>query len=116
MRFDIICEANWNDHRLTKLNHSWTNGSVERMNRTIKDAKVKRFHYDGHDQLRVHLAGFMAAYHFARCLKILSGLPPYEYICKIWTSEPDRFILNPSLDAGTKGLAPSTFFLSHLRW
>ena len=20
---------------------------------------------------------------------------PYEYICKIWTSEPDRFNLNP---------------------
>ncbi|MFT7183656.1 MAG: hypothetical protein ACI87T_004056, partial [Planctomycetota bacterium] len=20
---------------------------------------------------------------------------PYEYICKIWTSEPDRFTLNP---------------------
>jgi hypothetical protein len=28
-------------------------------------------------------------------LKTLSGLAPYEYICKIWTSEPDRFILNP---------------------
>src|SRR6056297_3663890 len=24
-----------------------------------------------------------------------AGLTPYEYICKIWTSEPDRFILNP---------------------
>ncbi|MGR3403848.1 MAG: IS481 family transposase, partial [Paracoccus sp. (in: a-proteobacteria)] len=23
------------------------------------------------------------------------GLTPYEYICKIRTSEPDRFILNP---------------------
>lgn len=36
----------------------------------------------------------MAAYNFARRLKTLSGLTPYEYICKIWTSEPDRFILN----------------------
>ena len=43
----------------------------------------------------VHLADFMAAYNFARRLKTLSGLTPYEYICKIWTSEPDRFILNP---------------------
>ena len=56
---------------------------------------VKRFHYDSHDQLRTHLADFMAAYNFARRLKTLSGLTPYEYICKIWTSEPDRFILNP---------------------
>lgn len=37
----------------------------------------------------------MAAYIFARRLKTLSGLTPYEYICKIWTSEPDSFILNP---------------------
>ena len=32
------------------------------MNRTIKDAAVKRFHYDDHSQLRTHLADFMAAY------------------------------------------------------
>src|SRR5690606_29644796 len=53
------------------------------------------FHYETHDQLRTHLADFMAAYNFARRLKTLGGLTPYEYICKIWTSEPDRFILNP---------------------
>ena len=95
MRFDMICEANGIEHRLTKPNHPWTNGQVERMNRTIKDATVKRFHYDSHDQLRTHLADFLAAYNFARRLKTLGGLTPYEYICKIWTSEPDRFILNP---------------------
>ena len=48
-----------------------------------------------HDQLRMHLADFLAAYNFARRLKTLHGLASYEYICKIWTSEPDRFILNP---------------------
>ena len=95
MRFDMICQANGIEHRLTKPNHPWTNGQVERMNRTIKDATVKRYHYDSHDQLRKHLADFMAAYNFGRRLKTLSGLTPYEYICKIWTSEPERFILNP---------------------
>ena len=34
------------EHRFTKINHPWTNGQVERMNRTIKDATVRRFHYD----------------------------------------------------------------------
>ncbi len=24
-----------------------------------------------------------------------NGLTPHEYICKIWTSEPDSFIVNP---------------------
>jgi len=25
-----------------------------------------------------------------------SGLAPYEYICKIWTKEPERFTLDPT--------------------
>src|SRR3984957_10378592 len=39
--FDRICYAHGIEHRLTKPNHPWTNGQVERMNRTIKDATVK---------------------------------------------------------------------------
>ena len=42
-----------------------------------------------------HLADFVAAYNFARRLKTLKGLTPYEFICKLWTKEPDRFILDP---------------------
>jgi len=64
------------------------------MNTTIKEATVKRFHYETHDQLRTHLADLMAAYNFARRLKSLSGLTPCEYIAKIWTSEPDRLSSN----------------------
>jgi len=94
-RFDQICQANGIEHRLTKPNHPWTNGQVERMNRTIKEATVKRYHYQTHDQLRGHLADFVIAYNFARRLKTLKGLSPYEYICKTWTNEPDRFILDP---------------------
>ncbi|MCP1237549.1 IS481 family transposase, partial [Gluconobacter kondonii] len=52
--------------------------------------------YDSHEQLRTHLNDFMAAYNFGRRLKTLSGLTPYEYVCKIWTSEPERFIINPT--------------------
>ena len=70
MRFDMICKTNGIEHRLTKPNHPWTNGQVERMNRTIKDATVKRFHYETHAQLRTHLADFLAAYNFARRLKL----------------------------------------------
>lgn len=32
------------------------------MNRTIKEAKVRRFHYDHHDQLRTYLESFVDAY------------------------------------------------------
>lgn len=41
--FEVACACNDIDHRLTKPKHPWTNGQVERMNRTIKDATVKRF-------------------------------------------------------------------------
>ncbi len=65
------------------------------MNRTIKDATVKRFYYETHDQLRSHLGDFVVAYNFAKRLKTLKGLTPYEYICRLWTKEPDRFTVNP---------------------
>ena len=93
--FDMRCQENGIEHRLTKVKHPWTNGQVERMNRTIKEATVKRYHYDSHQQLEAHLADFVSAYNFGRRLKSLKGLTPYEYICKIWTSEPERFTLNP---------------------
>jgi transposase InsO family protein len=59
--FDRACREHGIEHRLTKPNHPWTNGQVERMNRTIKDATVKRYHYEAHDQLVRHLADFVAA-------------------------------------------------------
>lgn len=93
--FEYACAQNGIDHRLTKPRHPWTNGQVERMNRTIKEATVKRFHYATHDQLRAHLTNFVSAYNFARRLKTLKGLTPYEPICKAWTKQPERFMLNP---------------------
>jgi hypothetical protein len=93
--FEYACAINDVEHRLTKPRHPWTNGQVERMNRTIKDATVRRYHYDSHDQLRAHLADFVAAYNYARRLKTLRGLTPYEAICKAWSAEPHRFRLNP---------------------
>lgn len=93
--FEEICRANGIEHRLTKPNHPWTNGQVERMNRTLKEATVKRYYYETHEQLRSHLADFVTAYNFGRRLKTLKGLSPYEYICGIWAKQPGRFTLNP---------------------
>ncbi|MBC4017710.1 integrase core domain-containing protein [Siccirubricoccus deserti] len=93
--FEFACAELNIEHRLTKPRHPWTNGKVERMNRTIKDATVKRFHYQSRDQLRQHLADFVAAYNFARRLKTLRGLTPCEAICNAWTEELSRFIHDP---------------------
>jgi transposase InsO family protein len=93
--FDLACAQHGIDHRLTKFNHPWTNGQVERMNRTIKDATVRRFFYATHESLRTHLATFLDAYNFAKRLKSLRGLTPFERICQLWTEQPQRFRLNP---------------------
>jgi transposase InsO family protein len=94
--FHIRCLEHGIEHRLTKPNHPWTNGQVERMNRTLKEATVKRYHYQSHAQLKEHIANFLNAYNFAKRLKTLQGLTPYEYIIKCWQNEPDRFIVNPA--------------------
>ena len=93
--FDQVCRRHHIEHRLTKPNHPWTNGQVERMNRTLKEATVQRYHYESHDQLRRHLADFLAAYNFAKRLKTLKGLTPHEYVGKISKIEPKRFRQNP---------------------
>jgi transposase InsO family protein len=74
--FDVACARNDIDHRLTKHKHLWTNGQVERTNRTIKEATVKRFHYYTHDELRSHLSDFVSAYNFAKRLKALKVSRP----------------------------------------
>ena len=72
------------------------------MNRTLKEATGRRYHYETHQQLQDHLVAFLDAYNFAKRLKTLRGLTPYEAICKAWAEEPQRFSLQP--DHLTSGL------------
>ena len=94
--FDRVCKRNGIEHRLTKPNHPWTNGQVERMNRTIKDATVHRYYYESHQQLQEHLDTFLGAYNFAKRLKTLQGLTPYQFIVKAWGEDPNLFTADPS--------------------
>ena len=71
-------------HRLTKPAHPWTNGQVERMNRTIKEATVKRFHYQSTQELNERLQAFLLAYNHAKRSKTLHGVTPHEFVCAQW--------------------------------
>jgi transposase InsO family protein len=62
------------------------------MNCTLKEATVRRYHYETHDALRAHLRTFLDAYNFAKRLKSLRGLTPVEFISQRWTSEPQRMV------------------------
>lgn len=77
MRFDMICEANGIEHRLTKPNHPWTNGRVELnephdQGRDRQTLPLRRSRPAPHPTCQT----LMAAYNFARRLKTLGGLTP----------------------------------------
>jgi transposase-like protein len=76
--FDRICEEHNIEHRRTKVKHPWTNGQVERMNRTLKDATTNTFTYASHQELKEHLHDYLMAYNFAKRLKSLKGKTPWQ--------------------------------------
>jgi hypothetical protein len=69
---------------------------------------ANRHHYETHAQLKKELHAFLMVYNFAKRLKTLRGLRPYERICKVWTERPNRFGLDPrhralELNASSRG-------------
>ena len=53
--FDAVCAEQGIEHRCTQVAHPWTNGQVERLNRTVKVATVKRYHYADATERNAHL-------------------------------------------------------------
>ena len=73
------------------------------MNRTLKEATVRRYHYGSHAELREHLSSFLLAYNHAKRLKTLRGLTPYEFV---WPS--GRSHTNGSFEIHPDTLGPYT--------
>ena len=107
-----MCDENGIEHRKTKVNHPWTNGQVERMNRTIKDATVRRYHYGSHEQPRRHLADFIGAYNYARRLKTLRGLTPFEPKVGEASSSPNSGPNSPNASGSIQPTTPRDQTLS----
>ena len=73
--FDLCCNEHGIEHRLTME----------------LEATMKRYYYASHSQLKTHLHSFMMVYNFARRLKTLKGLTPYEYIMAV--PEPETYAM-----------------------
>lgn len=93
--FDKICEGAGIRHKLTQFMHPWTNGLVERMNRTIKDATVKVYFYETRKELQEHLNLWLLQYNFDKQLKSLNYKTPYDIIIEEYEKDKLKFSYNP---------------------
>jgi len=93
--FDRVCREHGIEHRLTRPYHPWTNGQAERMNRTVKEATIKAFHYPGLEALKAHVLAFVTAHNFAKHLKALRWRTPFQAICDAWAKDPTVFKIDP---------------------
>jgi transposase InsO family protein len=93
--FDRVCREHGIEHKLTRPYHPWTNGQAERMNRTVKEATVKVFHYPDLEALKAHVLAFVRAYNFAKHLKALRWRTPFQAVLDAWTKDPSIFKVDP---------------------
>jgi transposase InsO family protein len=93
--FDRVCDEHGIGHRLTKPYHPWANGQAERMNRTVKEATIKAFHYPDLGALKAHVLAFVTAYNFAKHLKALRWPTPFQPVLDAWTKDPSIFKIDP---------------------
>ena len=59
--FEAVCLNNYIEHRLTLPYHPCTNGQGEHMNRTIKEATVKKYYYETNEKPKDDLQSFINA-------------------------------------------------------
>ena len=78
--FDTICKKNRIEHRTIKYRHPWTNGMVERFNGKVKGKVIKRYIFEGKEDLEVKLICYLNSYNFNVRLKQLGYKTPADYL------------------------------------
>jgi len=94
--FDMACIYGHIDHRLTAPATPKTNGMVERVNGTIKDATIKVLTYKDKAELKADLNKFLVYYNLNRrhasLKKELKVRTPFEAVVCWYRMNPDIFI------------------------
>ena len=65
------------------------------MNRTVKAATIKAFHYPDLESLRAQVFAFVLACNFAKRLITLRWRTPFKATCHTWITMPEIFKPNP---------------------
>ena len=90
--FTQTCQALGIGHGSRTPYHSWTNEQVDSMNRTIKQATVKK----DRRILEKEVQTFINGYNYTQSLKALKGLCPYEKVRLYLQSEQGKPYVNPN--------------------
>jgi transposase InsO family protein len=100
-KFDKWCAKEEIDHRLTAPRTPKTNGMVERVNGTIKNATVKSTTYSNLEEMTKHLFGFLIFYNFERrhssLKKELKVKTPFDAVIEWYRIKPEIFNETPDV-------------------
>jgi len=95
--FTKTCKNNGIEHRRTKVKHPWTNGMVERFNKTIKRATVESFRYDNYDQMNESIKRYEYIYNFTRKHTAINRRTPYQTMLEWYQKDKSIFRFDPKL-------------------
>ena len=100
-KFDKWCAKEDIDHRLTAPRTPKTNGMVERVNGTIKNATVKCTTYSCLEEMTKNLFGFLIFYNFERrhssLKKELKVKTPFDAVVEWYRIKPEIFNETPDM-------------------
>ncbi|MDQ7032940.1 MAG: integrase core domain-containing protein [Desulfonauticus sp.] len=100
-KFDVECKEDDIEHRLTAPYTPQTNGMVERVNGTIKNATIKAEEYDTIDDVKKDLNKFLIHYNFNRrhgsLANELKVRTPFEAVQSWFKIKPEIFKILPNV-------------------
>lgn len=91
--FDRICQKHHIQHRTIKFKHPWTNGMVERFNRTLKDQVLKKYLFSSIFDMNGKLLKFVNRYNFEKRLKSLNYKTPAQYLKEVKNISLQRIVI-----------------------
>lgn len=78
--FDMRCQRHHIQHRTIKFKHPWTNGMVERFNRTIRNQVLRKYLFSSIFEMNGRLIEFVNRYNSDKRLKSLNYKTPAQYL------------------------------------
>jgi transposase InsO family protein len=93
--FDVLCQQEDIEHRLTRPYTPKTNGLVERMNGLIKENTTKKHRYQTAEEMIADLQRWMVQFNFCRINRRIGRRTPYQAACLWYQKQPDIYKKKP---------------------